>query len=198
VRTSAKSRLTRPGIVIRSVMPWTPWRRTSSASLNASTIEVRFSTTWSSRSFSITISVSTVSRSSSIPRSACFARWRPSNENGRVTTPTALARRDENHVGALQRLLELVAALLGRGLANCRIGACAETAGLLVADVDFDVGVAHQQRLGVGVDSDELDPGQARVDHSVDRVRAAAADSDDFDHGEEISRLVSNAQGCST
>jgi len=60
------------------------------------------------------------------------------------------------------------------------------------------VGVAHQQRLGVGVDSDELDPGQARVDHSVDRVRAAAADSDDFDHGEEISRLVSNAQGCST
>jgi hypothetical protein len=28
VRTSAKSRLMRPGIVIRSVMPWTPWRRT--------------------------------------------------------------------------------------------------------------------------------------------------------------------------
>jgi cell division protein FtsZ len=29
LRTSAKSRLIRPGIVIRSVMPWTPWRRTS-------------------------------------------------------------------------------------------------------------------------------------------------------------------------
>ena len=45
VRTSAKSRLTSPGIVIRSVMPCTPWRSTSSASLKASTIEVRFSTT---------------------------------------------------------------------------------------------------------------------------------------------------------
>ena len=91
VRTSAKSRLTRPGIVIRSVIPCTPCRSTSSASLNASTIEVRFSTTWSRRSFSITISVSTMSRRSSIPRSACCARLRPSNENGRVTTPTVSA-----------------------------------------------------------------------------------------------------------
>jgi cell division protein FtsZ len=33
------------------VMPWTPWRRTSSAIRKASTIDVRFSTTWSSRSF---------------------------------------------------------------------------------------------------------------------------------------------------
>ena len=39
VRTSAKSRLTSPGTVIRSVIPWTPWRRTSSAIRNASTIE---------------------------------------------------------------------------------------------------------------------------------------------------------------
>ena len=60
VRTSAKSRLTRPGTVIRSVMPWTPWRRTSSAIRNASTTDVFFSTTWSRRSFSITISVSTL------------------------------------------------------------------------------------------------------------------------------------------
>ena len=36
VRTSAKSRLTSPGTVIRSVMPWTPWRRMSSAIPNAS------------------------------------------------------------------------------------------------------------------------------------------------------------------
>src|SRR5437763_774973 len=31
VRTSAKSRLMRPGSVTRSDTPWTPWRRTSSA-----------------------------------------------------------------------------------------------------------------------------------------------------------------------
>src|SRR4029079_14766954 len=34
VRTSAKSRLTRPGTVMRSVMPCTPWRRMSSAMRN--------------------------------------------------------------------------------------------------------------------------------------------------------------------
>ena len=45
VRTSAKSRLTMPGTVIRSVMPCTPWRRTSSAILNASDSGVFFSTT---------------------------------------------------------------------------------------------------------------------------------------------------------
>ena len=62
VRTSAKSRLMRPGIVMRSVMPWTPWRRTLSASRNASRIVVRRSTMVSSFSFGMTMSVSTTSR----------------------------------------------------------------------------------------------------------------------------------------
>ncbi len=91
VRTSAKSRFTIPGTVIRSVMPCTPWRRTSSAILNASPSGVFFSTTCSSRSFSITISVSTFSASSAIPCSACWPRRRPSKLNGRVTTPTVSA-----------------------------------------------------------------------------------------------------------
>ena len=77
--------------MIRSVIPCTPWRSTSSATLNASTIEVRFSTTCSNRSFSITISVSTSSRSSSTPREATSARRRPSKLNGFVTTPTVSA-----------------------------------------------------------------------------------------------------------
>ena len=42
------------------------------------------------------------------------------------------------------------------------------------------------ERLRVGVDGDELDPGQAGVDHAVDGVRAAAADADDLDHGEVV------------
>ena len=70
VRTSAKSRLTRPGTVTRSVIPCTPWRRMSSAIRKASTIDVFFSTTWSTRSFSITISVSTCSPRSWMPVSA--------------------------------------------------------------------------------------------------------------------------------
>ncbi|HWH05002.1 MAG TPA: hypothetical protein VNT23_01035, partial [Gaiellaceae bacterium] len=85
VRTSAKSRLTIPGIVIRSVMPCTPWRRMSSAIRNASVTGVRFSTTCSSRSFSITISVSTRSRRFWMPRSAWSERRRPSNAKGFVT-----------------------------------------------------------------------------------------------------------------
>ena len=54
-------------------------------------IDVFFSTTCSSRLFSITISVSTLSRSVSIPCSAWSARRLPSKLNGRVTTPTVSA-----------------------------------------------------------------------------------------------------------
>jgi hypothetical protein len=56
--------------------------------------------------------------------------------------------------------------------------------GQVVADVQLDVGVAHLQRLGIRVGGDELDPAQARVDHAVDRIGAAAADADDLDHRE--------------
>ena len=150
VRTSAKSRLTIPGTVIRSVMPWTPWRRMSSAIRNASMTGVFFSTTCSSRSFSITISVSTRSRRFWIPTSACSARLRPSkrerlrddadrerlelapqlgdDRRAAGTGAAALAGGDEDHVGALQRLLQLVAALLRGGQADGRIRAGAEAA----------------------------------------------------------------------
>ena len=139
-----------------------------------------------------------------MPSCAWRARCVPSNANGRVTHAdgqradlvlgdlgdhrrgagagaAALAGGDEHHVGALQRLLDLVARL-GRGaLADVRIGARAEALGQLVADVQLDVGVAHRERLRVGVAGDELDAAQAGVDHAIDRVRAAAADADDFD-----------------
>src|SRR5579862_6579380 len=67
VRTSAKSRLMSPGSVMRSVMPCTPWRRTSSATLNASSIDVDLSSTSSSRSFGMTIVVSHAARSAATP-----------------------------------------------------------------------------------------------------------------------------------
>ena len=46
-------------------MPWTPWRRTSSAIRNASSIDVVLSSTSSRRSFGITITVSQAPRSES-------------------------------------------------------------------------------------------------------------------------------------
>ena len=91
VRTSAKSRLIRPGTVMRSVIPCTPCRRMSSAIRNASVTGVSGSTTCKSRSFSMTISASTESRSAWMPCSAWSARRLPSNPNGRVTTPTVSA-----------------------------------------------------------------------------------------------------------
>ena len=65
-------------------------------------------------------------------------------------------------------------------------------------DVDFDVGVAHQERLRVGIDGDELDARKASVDHPVDGIRAAAADTDDLDHSQVVARLIAYAQDSST
>ncbi len=89
--TSAKSRLIRPGVVMRSVMPWTPESRTWSADLKASSTETWRSEMDSSRSFGMTMRVSTSSRSSAMPSSAWLARRRPSKVNGRVTTPMVRA-----------------------------------------------------------------------------------------------------------
>ena len=145
-----------------------------------------------------------------MPVSAWSARRLPSNANGFVTTPTvsasssrpssattgaapagptALAGRDEDHVGALERLLQLVAALLGRREPDVGVRASAEPARRLRADVDLHVGIRVEQRLRVRVHRDELDTGEARLDHAVDRVRAAAADTHDLDHCEVVAVL---------
>ena len=89
--TSAKSTLTSPGTVIRSLMPCTAWRSTSSAMRKASASGVPRSTNDSSRSLGMVIRVSTAPRSSSTPRSACAMRRRPSKPNGLVTTATVSA-----------------------------------------------------------------------------------------------------------
>ena len=67
--TSAKSRLIRPGVVIRSVMPWTPEQHLVGG-LERVEDEMLRSEMDSSRSFGMTMRVSTSSRSSSMPASA--------------------------------------------------------------------------------------------------------------------------------
>src|ERR1051326_7190210 len=89
--TSAKSRLIRPVIVTRSLMPCTPCRSTSSAIRNASIRLICRSANCSSRSLGMTISASTLSRRLARPSSAALRRWKPSNVNGSVTTPTVNA-----------------------------------------------------------------------------------------------------------
>ena len=100
----------------------------------------------------------------------------------------ALAGRHEDHVGPLEDLLDLLAVVLGRLAADGRVGAGAESAGEFAADVELDVGVAHQQRLRVGVDGDELDALETDLDHPVDGIDTTAADTDDFDDCEVVLR----------
>ena len=78
-------------MVIRSLIPCTAWRSTSSAMRKASNSGVPRSTKLSSRSLGMVISVSTALRSSSTPRSAYCSRRRPSKPNGLVTTATVSA-----------------------------------------------------------------------------------------------------------
>ena len=70
---------------MRSVTPWTPWRRMSSACWNASTTLALRSTTSSRRSLGMEMTVSATSRRASMPSSAWRCRRLPSNPNGLVT-----------------------------------------------------------------------------------------------------------------
>ena len=145
-----------------------------------------------------------------MPSSAELARRRPSKANGRVTTPMVSApseRAIRATTGAppvpvpppspavtktmsapLMHLLDLVGVVLGRLAPDVGVGAGAETAGELAADVELDVGVAHQEGLGVGVDRDELDALEPDLDHPVDGVDSTATDADDLDDGQVVLR----------
>ena len=191
-------------------MPWTPDSSTWSALRKASSMLTARSLIDSSRSLGMTMRVSTSSRRSPMPDSAWLARRRPSKVNGRVTTPmvrapsdlairattgratgagaATLTRGDEDHVGPLEDLLDLLGVVLGGLLADLGVGARTEAAGELAADVELDVGVAHQQRLRVGVDGDELDALEPDLDHPVDGIDTASTDADDLDNGQVVLR----------
>jgi hypothetical protein len=105
-----------------------------------------------------------------------------------VPVPPPSPAGHENHVGALEHLFDLVPVIL-RGLPpDLRLGAGAQSPGELAADIELDIGVAHQQGLGVGVHRNELDALQSDLDHAVHGVDTAAADTDDLDDGEVVVR----------
>ena len=208
-----------------SLIPWTPWRSTSSTTRKASMIEVFFWTTSLRRSFGIVIRVSTWAFSSSAAFSATSLRLAPSNANGLVTTPivsapgllgdlgddrrragagaAAQAGGDEDHVRVLERLGDLLGVLLGRPRADRRVAAGTEAARDLVADPDLVRRVGLEERLGVRVAGDELDAHHLGPDHPVDGVAPAAADADDADQREVLGigpqrhRLPPGLDGCS-
>ena len=102
------------------------------------------------------------------------------------TGAAALAGGHEDHVGALEGILNFGLVVLSGGLAHLRVGTSAETAGGLAADVELGVGVGENQRLGIGINRDELDSLEPFFDHAVDGVDTTAADTDDLDVREVV------------
>ena len=88
VRTSAKSTLIIPGLIIRSAIPCTAPDKTSSTDPNASSNGVFSPRIVSNFSLGIVISESTCWESSTIPSSAILILFLPSNTKGLVTTAT--------------------------------------------------------------------------------------------------------------
>ena len=97
------------------------------------------------------------------------------------TGAAAHARGDEDHVGILQGLGDLAAALLGGLAAHLGIRAGPLAVGQLLADLDLIGGAGDIQRLLVRIHRHELHTLGAGLHHAVDHVVAAAADADDFD-----------------
>ena len=209
--TSAKSRLIRPGVVMRSVMPWTPESSTWSAERKASSMR---DGAVADRQQPVVgdddEGVDLLAEVARCPASAWLARRRPSKVNGRVTTPMVSAPRPlailattgappvpvpppspavTKTMSAPLRTSSISSAWSSAAfLPTSGSAPGAEAAGELAAHVELDVGVAHEQRLRVGVDGDELDALEADLDHAVDGVDATAADADDLDDGQVVLR----------
>ena len=75
-------------------------------------------------------------------QSAKLAGDRRNHRRAAGAGAAALAGGDEDHVGPLEDLLDLLAVVLGGLAAHLRVGPGTEAAGQLAADVELDVGVA--------------------------------------------------------
>src|SRR4029453_14892150 len=86
--------------------------------------------------------------------------------------------------------LHLLAMLLGCSPPHLGVRPRAEASRGLPADVQLDLGIGHQQRLGVRFHSHELPPSEPSLDHAIDRVHPPAADTNHLDHGEVVLRSL--------
>ena len=205
VRTSAKSRLIRPWIVIRSEMPRTALSRTWSAMLNASFMAVPLpardeEALVRNRDQRVDDAVQFLEAVACVlhphatlererlghhadREGADFARDLGDDRSGPGSGSTAHPRGHEDHVGAFEQLAQPVAGFERRGATAIRIGAAAEAARDLRAELDLAHRFVVGQRLGIGIGGDELDASEARLDHGVECVAAAPTDTDHLDDG---------------
>ena len=89
----------------------------------------------------------------------------------------------ENQVGFGDGIDDFVARFLGAAMADFGIAARAQTRRDARPDLNLLFGLRSVERLFVGVNDDKFNAGQTGFDHAVDRVGAAASNTDDFDDG---------------
>jgi len=117
---------------------------------------------------------------------AALARHTGDDRRRARARAAAHARGHEDHVAALEVTGQLVGRLLGGRAADLGLGAGAEALRQMRTQLHAAFRAAIDQRLGVGVRNDELDPVQTEVDHVVHGVGSAAAYADDGDARREI------------
>ena len=204
VFTSAKSRLIRPGTRIRSEIPWIACRSTSSAVANASVsgvvrsmiveqplvrdrddrVDAVAQRLEAALGLHLPLLAFELERLGDDRDRQRAELAREAGDDRRRAGAGAAAEpgRDEDHVGAVERLDDLVG-VLERRLSGRRSdrrrrrapwSACRRSASLTGAALRL-------QRLQVGVGDDELDAVESGLHHAVDGVAAAAADADHLD-----------------
>ena len=112
------------------------------------------------------------------------------NDRSRARTGAAAhTGSDKDHVGALERLRNGSLGLLCGLLADLRLGACAHAAGQLLADLDLILALGLVEVLLIGIDRHKIDALYTAGDHSVDNVITGAADADDLDRYNLLSKV---------
>src|ERR1039457_5614315 len=188
---SEKSRLIRPGVMMMSLIPCTAWRSKSSATLKDSKKLVPLGTSLSRRSLGMAMTVSTVPARRGRPPSALGLRRGPpkpkgpgaAGRGGAGAGAAAETGGDEDHVGTLQELDDLIG-VFERGLAaDLGVGTGAEALGDFGAELQLVGHLAGGERLDVGVHGVELDAFQTFRHHAGHGIAAAATHTDHFDPG---------------
>lgn len=103
------------------------------------------------------------------------------HRGGTGTRTTAHAGGDEDHVGALQQILDAFTVLQCSLATDRRIRPGPQALGDVAAQLQQRLGIQALQSLGIGVGTDEIDAFQLRVDHVLHGVAAAAPNADDLD-----------------
>jgi hypothetical protein len=115
-------------------------------------------------------------------------RFRNSRDNGRTagSGSATFACCDENEVRAGEAFFNFGCVVFRGATADFGVGASTETTGQLPSNVEFDVGVAEEKCLCIGVYRDVFDTLDLGVNHSIDSIDTTATYADNLNDGEVI------------